>query len=212
MVYDWFNNNFTADFCSSDLNLHPLTIDNIPIHHKRACYNLDLLPATIYVVSEKPVSTLTTPFYSPKLLLLPSDYPNHHHSMKKYGTYRYRMKRGYCYRKYYGIRCYKKESFYCSTWSDKHKKIYYHHGFSRINSDTSTCLMENQRCMEQRFCLLLCLYPFYSLLLMLNPLCDCFITVPLIAPSSNTYVRSDWNFALVFVFTVWIHEITYLSS
>ena len=58
--------------------------------------------------------------------------------------------------------------FYCSMWSDKYKKIYYCHGFSRINSDTRNRFMEHKHCMDQRFSWLVCLSHFYPLLYLLN--------------------------------------------
>ena len=74
-VYDWFKNHFTADFGSPALYPPTITVDDRPHPYKRACYTLDLLPAAISVASENTVSTLTAPFYSPRLLLLPYDYP-----------------------------------------------------------------------------------------------------------------------------------------
>ena len=82
------------------MNLSPITIYDRPIPHKRARYTPDLLPATIYVVSRKYVITLTTPSYSPQLLLLSSGDPNHHCVMNKDEAYRGRVKRGYWSRKH----------------------------------------------------------------------------------------------------------------
>ena len=59
--YDCFNNPFTSDFGSPAMHLPPITIDDRPPRHKRARYAPNLLPATIYVASEKSVSNLTTP-------------------------------------------------------------------------------------------------------------------------------------------------------
>ena len=47
MVYDCFNNPFTADSVSPDFNLIPITVDDILIWYKTARYIQDLLPATI---------------------------------------------------------------------------------------------------------------------------------------------------------------------
>ena len=84
MVYDCFNNNFTSDFVSSTLNITPITIDGRPIQHKRSRYTPYLLPDTIYFAPENSAINFDTLSDSPKLLLLTSDYPNHHHFMKKY--------------------------------------------------------------------------------------------------------------------------------
>ena len=87
------------------------------------------------------------------------------------------MKIGYCSRKNDEIRCYKKTRFYCSVCSDKDRKRYCCHEFSRVNSDTMTCFMEHQNCTEKIFSRLLCLYPLYPLLYLLNSFCACFIPV-----------------------------------
>ena len=58
--------------------------------------------------------------------------------------------------------------FYWSMYSDKDKKFYYYHRFSRINLDMRTFFMDGQNFMEQIFSLLLCLYPLYPLLYLLN--------------------------------------------
>ena len=68
-----------------------------------------MLPAAISVASENSVSNLTTPFDSPLLLLLPSDYPNPTHEIKKDDPYRGRVKRGYFCKKHDDKRCYKKK-------------------------------------------------------------------------------------------------------
>ena len=83
-AYDCFNNPCTANFGIPSLNLPPIIIDDRPKLHKIACYTLHLLPANISVASENSVITLTTPSDSPKILLLPSDDPNHRHAIKKY--------------------------------------------------------------------------------------------------------------------------------
>ena len=83
-VYECLNNIFTDDFGSSYLNLHPINIDDIPLQHKISRYTPDLPLAAIYIASENSVSTLTTPSYSPRILILFFDYPNLPHAMKKY--------------------------------------------------------------------------------------------------------------------------------
>ena len=51
-VYYCFNNIFTADFGSPDLNLPPITIDDRPCPHTIALYTSDIPPSDIYVASE----------------------------------------------------------------------------------------------------------------------------------------------------------------
>ena len=79
-VYDRSNNPLTDDLGIPALNLPPITFDDKPRPHKKACYTPDLLPANISVALENSFSTLTTPSYS--LYLLPSDDPNTIHVMK----------------------------------------------------------------------------------------------------------------------------------
>ena len=96
--YDCFNYNFTEEFGSPDLNIPPITIDDIPRPDKRASYTPDLLPATISVDSEKYVSTLTTTYdYTD---FIPSYDPNNFHVMMKYEPYLEKVKHRYCYRKH----------------------------------------------------------------------------------------------------------------
>ena len=82
MIYDCFNNSFTADYGNPSLNIHPITINDRTIPHKRSHYTPAIILATIYVASEKYVSNLTTPYDSPKLLLLPYDDTNHSYATK----------------------------------------------------------------------------------------------------------------------------------
>ena len=82
-VYDLFNNTFTADFGSPDLNLPPITIHGRPRPNKISLYTPDLLLVAISVISENCVGTLTTPSDSERLFLLPSDDTNPNHAMKK---------------------------------------------------------------------------------------------------------------------------------
>ena len=77
-VYDCFNNPFTYNFFSPDLNLPPITFDDRP--QKKSRYTPDLLPDTISVASENYFINLITPSDSP--YLLPSDDPNTLHVMK----------------------------------------------------------------------------------------------------------------------------------
>ena len=91
-VYDCFNNISTSNFGIPDLNLPPITIDDIPRPHKRARYTPDLLPAAISVASENPVSNLTTPSDSKQLFILPSDDPKPPHAIMKYEPYRGKVK------------------------------------------------------------------------------------------------------------------------
>ena len=48
-VYDCFNDTFTDDFGSPDLNLPPITINDIPRPHKISSYTPDMLPSTISI-------------------------------------------------------------------------------------------------------------------------------------------------------------------
>ena len=83
-VYDCFNNSFQDDCGISYCNLPPITIDNRTYPDKGSRYTPDIIPYTISVASEKSVSTLNTPSDSPQPSILTSNYPNHHHTMKKY--------------------------------------------------------------------------------------------------------------------------------
>ena len=195
-----------------DLNLSLITIDYRPSPHKIARDTPDLLPYTISVASENSVSNFTTPYDSPKIILLPSSDTNYLHAINKYDSNHGRVKIGYCYSKHDEIIFYQKTRFYWFTCSEKDKKFYYCHGFSRINLETSNWFMEHQSCMEQMFSLLLCLYPFNTLIYLLNSFCSGFLPIPLITPCSNPCVWSDWNFDLVFIFTVLMHVVTSLSD
>ena len=99
-VYELFNILFPDDSITPDLNLPSITIDERTRPNKRARYSPDLLPASIYVASEKSVITLSTSYYSSLLLLLTSDDPNPLHDIKKYLHNCDKVKRGYCYRKH----------------------------------------------------------------------------------------------------------------
>ena len=74
------------------MNLPPITIEDIPFPHKISLYSPDLLLDTIYVASENSVSTLTTPYDSPKIFPLTSDDTNPFHVMKKDYPYHGRVK------------------------------------------------------------------------------------------------------------------------
>ena len=128
-------------YLPSPLMIHPPT-------HKRDRYTPDMLPASISVASKNSVSTLTTP--SDSMYILPTDDTDTLHVMKKDAPYSCRVKIGYCCRKHGQKRCYKKTRFSCSTCSDKNKKFYYCHGFSRINSETRTCFLEHKCYMSSR--------------------------------------------------------------
>ena len=93
MVYYCFNNPFTDEFCIQNLNLPPITIDDILRPHKRSRYTPDLLPAAISAAPENYGSTLTTPSDSPDLL--PSDDPTTLHDMEKDVTLLGRVNIGY---------------------------------------------------------------------------------------------------------------------
>ena len=82
-LYDCFNNTFTDDCGSPDLNLPPITTDDKPRPNKRSHYTQDLIPDAIYVAYENSVSTLNNPSDSPQLLLQPSNNTNPSYAMKK---------------------------------------------------------------------------------------------------------------------------------
>ena len=87
MIYDCFNNYFPANSGIPYLNPPPITMDDIPHLDQISHYTPDMLPDAVPVASEKSVSTLITPSYSPKIILLTSDEPNPRHSMKKDDPY-----------------------------------------------------------------------------------------------------------------------------
>ena len=93
-VYYCFNNLFLEDFGSPDLNLPPITIDDIRHHYRRPCCTPDMITSTNSVASENSVSNLTAPSDSPYLLFQPSDDPNHRHYMKKDDPYHGRVEIG----------------------------------------------------------------------------------------------------------------------
>ena len=61
-VYDCFNNNFSCDFGSPDLNLSPIDINGRPHQDKISRYTPHMLPADIYVASEKYFITFNIPY------------------------------------------------------------------------------------------------------------------------------------------------------
>ena len=150
------------------MNIPPIAIYYRTILYKIACYNPDLLPATICDAYENYVITFTNPSDSTKLLLLPYDDHKNHHSMNKYEPYRGRVKIWYCCRKHNEIYATKRQE--CIAPSDliKTRNIFNCHWFSRINSDASTFFMEYQHYMDQTFIWLLRLYPLNPLLYLLN--------------------------------------------
>ena len=160
-----------------------------PPTHKRVWYAPDLLPASISIASTNSVSNLTTPSDSPEIL--PTDDPNTLHVVNKDTPLEGRVHIGYYCIKHGWKRCYKKTRFYCSTCSDKNKRFYYCHGFSRISSDPKTFFLEHQHYMSQCFSWLLCLSPFYPLLYLLNFFLLVFFLSHLSLP--------------VFFWNVWIH-------
>ena len=66
-----------------------ITIDDRPRPYMRAGYDPDLIPAAIFVASEKYVSILTNPSDFPDLL--PTDDTNTLHVLKKYVTLKGRV-------------------------------------------------------------------------------------------------------------------------
>ena len=95
-TFYYCSNNLIQDYHGSPaLNLPPITIDDRPRLHLKSQYTPDMLPYSISVSSEKSVSGFTTSSGSPQLLLLPSYDNNYCRTMKKYQSYRGRVKRGY---------------------------------------------------------------------------------------------------------------------
>ena len=131
-AYECFNNTITDEFGIPDLYSTLITIEYRPQPNKRSQYIPDILPAAISVASGKYISTLTTP--SDSLDLIPSCGPSTIHVMKKDFPFQGRAQGGYCFRKHGKTICNKNTRFYCYTCSDKNKKFYYYHGFSRISS------------------------------------------------------------------------------
>ena len=143
MVYYCFNNTFLADFGIPYLNIPQITIDDKPRPDKRACYTPDPPPVAISVTYEKIVSALTTLYDLEQLFLLTSDNPKPPHAIMKYESYHDRVRGGYCCRKQDEKICYKKARLYCSTLSNKDKKVYYCSGFSMKKVLASELFLEN---------------------------------------------------------------------
>ena len=80
-VYECFNNPFTYEFGSPDFNLPPMTIDDRPPPHKRACCIPDLLRSAISVASDNIVNNFTTTSDFPDILTY--DDRNNLHVMNK---------------------------------------------------------------------------------------------------------------------------------
>ena len=93
-VYDCFNNHFPADCSIPALNISPITIDDRIHPDKRDRYTPDMLPAAIFVASEKYGGTFTTRYNYPQFIVLTSHGPNCHHAIKKYNPVHGRAKRG----------------------------------------------------------------------------------------------------------------------
>ena len=90
--YGCFNNLFTAGFGSPALSLPPMPIYDSPHPNKRSRYTSDPLPAAIYVTSGNYVSTFTTPYEYPQVILLNSDDLNTHHTIMSYNHFYVREK------------------------------------------------------------------------------------------------------------------------
>ena len=76
---DYFDKPFPVGCGGTDFNLPPMTIDDSSIPNKRAHYTSDLLPADIYVASEKYIITLAAPYDSSQVILPSSDAPSTDH-------------------------------------------------------------------------------------------------------------------------------------
>ena len=67
-VYDCFENTFPVDCGSPVLNLHPISIDDIPHPNIRSWYTYDSLPSDISANYGKSISKFTTPSHPPQLI------------------------------------------------------------------------------------------------------------------------------------------------
>ena len=110
-------------------------------------------------------------------------------------------------------KCTTKKRLYCSTWSNKDKKFYYCHWFSRINSDNINFFVEYQQCMEQRFCWSLCLSFFHPLFHLLNS----FLCMFSYCSVDHFMFQYLWMLCLkcwpcIFLLTFWMHMMTTLST
>ena len=90
------NNTFTDDFGSPAMHLPPITIDDKPRLHKISRHTLDLLPVDISVASENSLSTFTTYFDSPKVIVLTYNDTNPRYVINKDKPYHVMLRRGYC--------------------------------------------------------------------------------------------------------------------
>ena len=140
-----FNNPFTDDWNIPDMNLPPITIDDITYPKKRSCYTSDLLLSAISIASENYVSNLNTPSDLPRLFLLPFENPYHLHAIKIDETYCSRAKIGYC--------CREKNEKDATKRQDSiapraliYVNILLLSCISLINSEPRTCLMEHKYC------------------------------------------------------------------
>ena len=111
MVYECFNNHFPYHGGSPDLNIPPITIDDITSPDKIACYTPDLIPDAIFISSEKYVSTLTTPYDYSQVRVITSDELKAHHPTKKDNPVHGKVQIGYFSRQHDGKICYKKPVF-----------------------------------------------------------------------------------------------------
>ena len=90
--------------------------------------------------------------------------------------------------------------FYWSTCSDKNKKITIVVGFPVLIQRQGLASW-NINIICHNFSVDCCvLYPFHTLLYLLNSFCACFIPVPFIATYNMSYICCDWNLDLVLFF------------
>ena len=210
---DWFNDPFAADCDSPFLNLPPINIGDIPLPHKRAHYIPYLLPDTIYVASEKSVSSLNTSSDSPTLLLVPSDDHNPHHNMNTGDTYHGRVKIGYLSRKHDEKYATKRRGYTSARALINTRNVFTVMGFTVLIqiwglASWNINILWNKDSFDWCVCLVSILYFTCQ-----NSFSAYFITVPLITTYSNPHVWSAWNFDLVFfLLNVLMHMMTGLSD
>ena len=89
-----------------------MTIDDSYRPNKTSLYTTDILPSALYVASGKPVSNLITPYESPHISVLTSDYPDTNHIIMSDKPGHAMVKIGYFSMQHNGIRFYKKYRLY----------------------------------------------------------------------------------------------------
>ena len=110
-VYDCFNNPFSVDSGTPDLNLPPIPIYYSSCLNKRARYTSGPFPDAIYVASGNYVRDLITPTNSVQMFEPIYDDHDANHTIMSENPFRAREKRGYCSR-FHGAFCGKEKRRY----------------------------------------------------------------------------------------------------